>query len=101
MGGRPGVIIMEGPEQNMAAFAASLRKLPWKKLRDIGQETNVNHAFSDLEILECGDRDGNREGIKVDAATLPSVCSSRSAGPRLRSKCLAPCNFRSLMLLLR
>jgi len=68
--GRPGVIIMEGPEQNMAAFAASLRKLPWKKLRDIGQETNVNHAFSDLEILECGDRDGNREGIKVDAATL-------------------------------
>jgi hypothetical protein len=68
--GRPGVIIMEGPEQNMAAFAASLRKLPWKKLRDIGMETEVNHAFNDLEILECADRKGDREGTKVDTATL-------------------------------
>merc|ERR1719313_2401528 len=68
--GRPGLIIMEGPEKNMAAFAASLRKLPWKKLRDIGMETDVNHAFNDLEILECADRNGDREGAKADTATL-------------------------------
>jgi hypothetical protein len=68
--GRPGVIIMEGPEENVAAFAASLRKLPWKKLKDIGMETHVNHAFSDVEYLECADRNGDREGVKADMSTL-------------------------------
>jgi hypothetical protein len=71
---------MEGPEQNMAAFAASLRKLPWKKLRDIGMETQVNHAFNDFEILDCADRNGDREGVKADTATLLRRLSESKCG---------------------